>query len=248
MNVLDDRLALVTGAGRGIGAAVARGLAEAGARVILADILGEEAKGAAAAIRKDGFDAWGERLDVTDRPGMEAFAAHVAETYGELRILVNNAGVAGEARLGDPDSASTWDRNIAVNLTGAFDVTRAFLPALKATRGSVVNVSSVVAFTSGFAHVGYTASKGGIRSLTQAMCREFAPFGIRVNAVAPGYIDTTMGGKDDGITDEWLRWHCPMRRFGEPREIAGPVVFLASAEASFVNGVTLPVDGGYLTI
>jgi NAD(P)-dependent dehydrogenase (short-subunit alcohol dehydrogenase family) len=245
---LGNRLALVTGAGRGLGAAIAHGLAKAGARVILADIAPDEAQKAAQSIAGEGFHAFGEQLDITDRKALDVFAAHVAQTYGELSILVNNAGVAGMARLGDAESADTWDRNIAVNLTGAFDTTRAFLPALKATRGTVINVSSVVAFTSGFAHVGYTASKGGIRSLTQAMCRELAPFGIRVNAVAPGYIDTAMGGKGDGTTDDWLRWHCPLGRFGEPREVAGPVVFLASDQASFVNGVTLPIDGGYLVV
>jgi NAD(P)-dependent dehydrogenase (short-subunit alcohol dehydrogenase family) len=245
---LGNRLALVTGAGRGLGAAIAHGLAKAGARVILADIVPDDAQKAAQSIAGEGLHAFGEQLDITDRKALDVFAAHVAQTYGELSILVNNAGVAGMARLGDAESADTWDRNIAVNLTGAFDTTRAFLPALKATRGTVINVSSVVAFTSGFAHVGYTASKGGIRSLTQAMCRELAPFGIRVNAVAPGYIDTAMGGKGDGTTDDWLRWHCPLGRFGEPREVAGPVVFLASDQASFVNGVTLPIDGGYLVV
>nr|WP_280739592.1 SDR family oxidoreductase [Mesorhizobium loti] len=141
-----------------------------------------------------------------------------------------------------------WDRSIAVNLTSAFDMSRAFLPALKSTKETVINISSVVAFTSGFAHVGYTASKGGVRSLTQIMCRELTPYSIRVNAVAPGYIDTAMGGKGDGKTDEWLQWHCPMGRFGQPREIAEPVVFLASKAASFINEVTLPIDGGYLTV
>ena len=196
--MLQDQLALVTGGGRGIGAAIARGLAEAGAGVIVADIDVGAAQETAQSIREGGFGAWGERLDVTDRAGLAAFAAHVADGHGALSILVNNAGVASSERISDADSAGTWDRNIAVNLTGAFDMTRSFLPALKKTRGSVINVCSVVAFTSGFAHVGYTASKGGLRSLTQAMCRELAPFGIRVNAVAPGYIDTVMGGKGDG--------------------------------------------------
>lgn len=245
---LGGQLALVTGSGRGLGAAIARGLAQAGAAVIVSDIDAETARRQAAELAAQGHKAWGMRLDVTDRAALAAFAEEVAGTCGQLSILVNNAGVAGNARMGDADSAETWDRNIAVHLTGAFDVTRAFLPALKATRGCVINVSSVVAFTSGFAHVGYVAAKGGVRTLTQAMCRELSQFGIRVNAVAPGYIDTAMGPKDDPATQEWLRWHCPMGRFGETQEVAAPVVFLASQAAGFVNGVTLPVDGGYLVI
>src|SRR5690606_28701795 len=102
--------------------------------------------------------------------------------------------------------------------------------------------------TSGFPHVGYIVAKGGGRALTQALCRELAPFASRLNAVAPGYMHTDMGGKGDGSTDEWLNWHCPMKRFGQPHEVAGPIVFLASPAASFVNGVTLPIDGGYLVV
>lgn len=248
MGPLDGKIALVTGAGRGIGAAIAHGLVHAGARVIVSDLIAEDAERTAAALTGDGREAWGEALDVSDRESIEAFARHAASRYGNISILVNNAGIGGTARLGESESRATWDRNIAVHLTGTFEVTTAFLPALKATRGTIINVASVVAFTSGFAHVGYTAAKGGIRALTQAMCRELAPFGIRVNAVAPGYIDTAMGGKGEPMTDDWVRWHCPMGRFGEPHEVAGPVVFLASAAASFVSGVTLPVDGGYLTI
>ncbi|MER8467415.1 SDR family NAD(P)-dependent oxidoreductase [Mesorhizobium sp. M1396] len=248
MKLDGNPLALVTGGGGGIGAATARALAEAGARVVVVDVEASRAESVAGSIRNDGLVAFSAMLDVTDRAAIEAFAAQLESSSGPLSILVNNAGIGGMERMDDPGSAEIWDRTIAVNLTGAFDMARAFLPALKTTHGTVINISSVVAFTSGFAHVGYTASKGGIRLLTQIMCRELAPYSIRVNAVAPGYIDTAMGGKGDGKTDEWLQWHCPMRRFGQAHEIAEPVVFLASKAASFINGVTLPIDGGYLTV
>jgi NAD(P)-dependent dehydrogenase (short-subunit alcohol dehydrogenase family) len=248
METLANQLALVTGGGRGLGEAIAQGLAEAGARVIVADIRADLAIATAERLSAAGHAAHAETLDVADRSSLADFAARIGQRHGNISILVNNAGIAGNERLGDDLSAAVWDANIAVNLTGAFDLSRVFLPALKATRGTIINVCSVVAFTSGFAHAGYVASKGGIRSLTQTLCRELAPFGIRVNAVAPGYISTAMTDPDDPVTRQWLDWHCPMKRFGEPHEVAGPVVFLASPAAGFVNGVTLPVDGGYLTI
>lgn len=245
---LVGRLALVTGAGRGIGAAIARALAEAGAEVIVADIQQELAERTAEELRAARYLSTGYRLDVTDRSSVEELARTVEAAHGAISILVNNAGIGINAALDHADAPRIWDDTIAVNLTGVFNVSRAFLPALRRTRGNIINISSVVAFTSGFADAGYVASKGGVRSLTQKMCRDLAPDGIRVNAVAPGYVDTAMGGPDDPKTVEWLSWHCPMKRFAQPHEIGGPVVFLASPAASFVNGVTLPVDGGYLAI
>lgn len=147
-----------------------------------------------------------------------------------------------------PEALPLWTRVIDVNLHGVYQVTTAFLESLRQRRGNIVNVSSVVAFTSGFTNAGYIAAKGGIRSLTQMLARELADDSIRVNAVAPGYFDTDMGMKGDPTGDAWIQWHCPMKRWGEPHEIGGPVAFLASPAASFVNGVTLPVDGGYLVV
>lgn len=246
--MLAGQLALVTGAGRGIGAAVSQALAAEGAKVVMADIRMDLAQEAAAHLRAQGFNCLGEELDVTDREASAAFADRITRDVGPISILINNAGIGLSASLGDPVAPKAWDDTIAVNLTGVFNVSHAFLPALKRTRGAIVNISSVVAFTSGFADAGYVASKGGVRSLTQKMCRDLAEYGIRVNAIAPGYIETAMGGSEDAKTVEWLSWHCPMKRFGRPEEMGGPVVFLVSPAASFVNGVTLPVDGGYLTI
>lgn len=246
--ILKEQLALVTGAGQGIGAAISHALAAEGAKVVMADIRGDRAQHAAAELAARGFDCLGEELDVTCRDAVDAFADHITRTVGPISILVNNAGVGLTAALDHPNASKVWDDTIAVNLTGVFNVSRAFLPALKQTKGTIVNISSVVAFTSGFADSGYVASKGGVRSLTQKMCRDLAKDGIRVNAIAPGYIETAMGGSDNLETVEWLSWHCPMKRFGRPEEIGGPVVFLVSPAASFVNGVTLPVDGGYLVI
>jgi NAD(P)-dependent dehydrogenase (short-subunit alcohol dehydrogenase family) len=187
-------------------------------------------------------------MDVADTSSVRDAAADVGARYGDISILVNNAGVADGARTDDAHALSAWEHVIDVNLNGTYNVTVAFIEPLKRTRGRIVNVSSVVAFTSGFTSAGYVASKGGVRSLTQMLARELAEHGIRVNAVAPGYFDTAMGMKGKPGGDEWIDWHCPMKRFGEPHEIGGPVAFLVSPAASFITGVTLPVDGGYLVM
>lgn len=245
---MHEVLVVVTGGGRGIGAEIASAFASCRANVVVADRNEEAARDVSGRITVNGGRAWGERLDVADRSSIAEFAARVHSRYGEISVLVNNAGVFEFGPIDGERSSENWDRVLAVNLTGAFELTRALLQPLKTRKGCVINISSVVGFTSSFGHVGYTVSKGGMRSLTQAMCRELAPFGVRVNAVAPGFIDTPMGPKDDPSMAEWIGWHCPLGRYGLPAEIAWPVVFLASSAASYVNGVTLPVDGGYLTV
>ncbi len=249
MDLLKDKLALITGAGGGLGAAMAQGFVREGARVIVADVALDKAQAVAQALRDAGGQAWAEALDVTDRAGCQAFAQAVTARHGDIDVLVNNAGVSGRSRIDEPEAPEVWDRIMNVNLQGLFNVTHAFVPALKRSRGNIVNLSSIVAFVSGISSAGYVASKGAVRSFTQVLARDLAPFGVRANAVAPGLMLTEMVAPQlavPGGTD-WYMKRVPAARGGEPQEIVGPVVFLASAMASYVNGVVLPVDGGFLS-
>jgi NAD(P)-dependent dehydrogenase (short-subunit alcohol dehydrogenase family) len=249
MNLLENKLALVTGGGGGLGTAIARGFAKEGARVIVADVRPDAAEAVADAIRAQGGEAWAEAVDVTDRAATQHLADALTARLGPIDVLVNNAGISGKARIDDPNAAEVWDRLIQVNLQGLFNVTHAFVPALKQSRGCIVNLSSIVAFVSGISSAGYIASKGAVRSFTQALARDLAPFGVRANAVAPGLMLTDMVKPQlqvPGGTD-WYMTRVPEKRGGEPEEIVGPVVFLASGMASYVNGVVLPVDGGFLS-
>lgn len=246
--LLQDRLALVTGAGRGLGAAIAAGMAAHGARVILADIDGAAARAQAEVLAGEGFVAEGHGLDVTDRAAVQAFADDVLARHGGLGVLVNNAGVAGRAAFDTPEAVEVWDRVMAVNLQGAFNVSHALVPALKAAQGNVVHLCSVAGFVCGGSTAGYVVSKGAVRSLTQVMARDLAPHGIRVNAVAPGIMMSEMavaqlnrpGGAD------WFMNRVMMKRIGETAEVVDPVIFLASPMASYITGTILPVDGGFL--
>lgn len=248
MTLLAGKLALVTGAGRGLGAAIAAGMARQGARVLLADIDGDAAAAQAEVIVAEGGEAQGMRLDVTDRTAVKALARDISARFGGLDVLVNNAGVAGRAAFGTPDAEEVWDRVIGVNLEGAFNVSHAFAPALSARKGNVVHLCSVAGFVAGGSTAGYVVSKGAIRSLTQVMARDLASQGVRVNAVAPGIMMSEMavaqlnrpGGAD------WFMNRVMMKRIGETAEVVDPVIFLASSMASYITGVILPVDGGFL--
>lgn len=249
MHLLKDKLALITGAAGGLGSGIARGFVQEGARVIIADVDEDRAAKATEALAQHGAQAWSVRLDVRDRSGVHACAAELEARLGPIDILINNAGISGRARIDDPQSEEVWDRLIDVNLQGLFNVTHAFVPALKKTQGCIVNLSSIVAFVSGISSAGYVASKGAVRSFTQALARDLAPFGVRCNAIAPGFMLTDMVKPqlaNPGGTD-WYMKRAPMGRGGEVEEIAGPVIFLCSAMATYVNGVVLPVDGGFLS-
>jgi meso-butanediol dehydrogenase/(S,S)-butanediol dehydrogenase/diacetyl reductase len=245
---LDGRLAVVTGAGGGIGAAIARALASAGAGVVLADRDGAACETVAEALRRDGATARAHALDVTDLDAVRAFAGRVADDHGDAAVLVNNAGILVRRGIDDPDAEAIVRRVMDVNLHGAFAMVRAFLPALRRTKGNIVNVASGAAFTAQAGCAGYSSSKAALHMLTQTLAVDLGPDGIRVNAVAPGVIETPMTAAtraDPARLAGFMR-RTPAGRMGQPEEIAAAVLFLASPLASYVNAATLPVDGGFL--
>ena len=250
MIAMQGKRVLVTGAGRGLGATIAQGFARQGARVIVADVDGTLAAASAQAIRDAGGQAWDAVLDVTDADAVRAFAAECAVRHGGLDVLVNNAGISARAPFDDPRTPEIWDRFMRVNLQGTFNVTHAFVEQLKASRGAIVNLCSIVAYGCSISTAGYVVSKGGVRSFTEVLARDLAPHGVRVNAVAPGLMETEMtaGQRAQAHGTDWYMQRAPMARAGRADEIVGPVLFLASDMASYVNGVVLPVDGGYLAV
>lgn len=246
--VLSGRLALVTGGGQGNGRAIARGLARAGARVIVTDINVETAEQVAAEIRAEGGQAWSFRLDVASGEACQALAGQVAKEIGEVDLLVNNAGIIIREGIDSPRVIANLERTLDVNVMGTFLPTQAWLPALRATKGCVINVASIAASTGITGVVGYSPSKGAVKLLTQTLAAELAKDGIRVNAIAPGVIETPMTTSTREAPEKLERFmsRTPMARVGQAEELVGPVVFMASHMASYVTGVTLPVDGGFL--
>ena len=246
--VLTGKIALVTGAGQGNGRAIALGLARAGARVVITDINAQSVADVEAEIRAAGGEASSYVLDVTSVAACTALAGQVGRDVGQVDVLVNNAGILIREGIDSPNAASNLQRMMDVNLNGTFHVTHAWLPALRATRGNIINVASIAAFAGQPGSVGYAPSKGAVKLLTQSLAVELAKDGIRVNAIAPGVIETAMTVATRGTPASLHKFmlRTPMERVGQAEELVGPVVFLASEMASYVTGVTLPVDGGFL--
>lgn len=246
--ILNGRIALVTGAGQGNGKAIAKGLAKAGSQVVVTDLNDENAKGVAAEINAAGGKAIAYKLDVTSRAACQALAQTVADEVGCIDILVNNAGVIIREGMDSPNAASNLERTLSVNVMGSFLPTHAWLDALKATKGVIINVGSIASNAGIPNAVGYSPSKGAVKLMTQALAVELAKFGVRVNAIAPGVIETPMTSYTREAPERLDKFmlRTPMARVGQPEELVGPVVFLASSMATYVTGVTLPVDGGFL--
>jgi NAD(P)-dependent dehydrogenase (short-subunit alcohol dehydrogenase family) len=248
--LLLGKLALVTGAGQGNGRAIAIGLASHGADVVATDVDRHAADRTAQEIRSAGQKSWSFHLDVTDVAGCATLAQKVRGEIGAVSVLVNNAGIIIRETIDSARAHESWRRVLDVNLNGVFNVTHAFLAALRETRGSVVNIGSIASFVGVADTLGYSPSKGGVKLLTQALARELARDGIRVNAIAPGVIETAMteATRSDSARLNGFMSRTPLGRVGQPSELAGPVVFLTSDLASYISGVTLPVDGGFLAV
>jgi NAD(P)-dependent dehydrogenase (short-subunit alcohol dehydrogenase family) len=238
----EGRVALVTGGASGIGKATAKRIAEEGGSVVIADV--QDAAGAAVAeeIERSGGTASYVHLDVTDEEGWAAAVASTVEAYGGLDILVNNAGI-GDTDPIEATSVDTWNKVVAVTQTSVFLGMKAAAEALKRSgRGAVVNISSMYGIVGSGVSPAYHAAKGAVRLLTKTAALGWAPAGVRVNSVHPGYIDTPILGDTDR---DALSGATPMGRLGKPEEIAAMITFLASDEASFATGAEFVVDGGY---
>ncbi len=250
MGRVAGKVALVAGAGGGIGGAGAEALAREGAAVFCTDRDGAAAEATAARIRVSGGRATASALDVCDRAAVDAAVAAVVREFGRLDIVLESAGISHRLNFLDVD-AETWDSVIGVNLTGMFHIGQAAARQMvKQASGTIINVTSQLAEVTRPERAAYVASKGGARSLTQAMAVDLAAHGIRVNAVAPG--PTLTGLTRASYTDPEARRATealiPLGRLGEPDDLVGAVLFLASDELRWVTGSTVTVDGGYLAI
>jgi NAD(P)-dependent dehydrogenase (short-subunit alcohol dehydrogenase family) len=254
-NLLQNHIAAVTGAGSGIGRAIALGYAREGASIAVLDINTEGAAKTAAEIKGEGHKAISLTLDVTDAKACNAIAVEVAAKLGSISILVNNAGITRRnAFTADADAvAKDWQDIMAINLNGAFNVTQAFLDQLRKAKGRIVNLASIQSFV----HIrtpsstAYTASKHGVLGFTKALAAELGKDGVRVNAIGPGFIETPLNANTRANHPEYVKIfmdHTPLGRAGKPEDIVGPAIFLASDLSAYVTGTIVMADGGYRTV
>lgn len=250
MFILHNKKIVVTGAAQGNGEAVAKGLSQLGATVILADLNLEKLEKVKEDIVKAGREAYAFTLNVADQANCEQFAQQVQDTVGHIDVLVNNAGILRRSNIESESTFKDLDDTLNINVKGSYFLTRAFLESLKNTQGNIVNVASIQSFVAATSATTYAISKGAVAQMTKTLAAELAKYGIRVNAIAPGVIETPMTEftrANQGMIEGYLR-HVPMNRTGQPTELVGPVSFLCSNAASYVTGCILPVDGGYLTV
>ena len=243
---LKEKVALVTGAGSGIGSATAMRFAFEGAQVACVDAVADAAAETARAVAARGGEAIALAADVTDEAACARVVEQTLARFGRLTTLVNSAGIRPE-RPGPTPTLAEWQRVVDINLTGSYLASRAALPALATSgAGSITHLASIFGLVGGSTGAAYAASKGAIVNLTRQMALEWAPK-VRVNCVCPGVIETPMTAplRAEPAWAEAVLKRYPLGRFGRPEEIAAAILFLASDEAGFITGAVLPVDGGY---
>jgi len=238
--MFENKVVLITGASGGMGKAIAKKFAEAGAKVALNDIAQAEES------LKTITQELGGRYflaDVSKFEEVEKMVQDIQKEFGRLDILVNNAGITQDRTLAKM-TKEEWQRVIDIDLTGVFNCSKAALPLIIANQGKIVNISSLVGQRGNFGQVNYAAAKAGIIGFTKALTKEVGRFGVTVNAVAPGFIETRLTENLPPELKETIKKFTPLGRFGKPEEVASLVVFLASEEADFITGAVINIDGG----
>jgi NAD(P)-dependent dehydrogenase (short-subunit alcohol dehydrogenase family) len=241
-----SRVVIITGSGSGLGRVLAHSFAGEGAAVVVADVVDQRATTVADEISEAGGSSLAQITDVTNAAGVEAMVGAARETFGSVDILVNNAAKATDADFLEV-SEEAWDEDVAIALKGSFLCSQAVLGDMTENRsGVIINISSVNAFAY-FGNEAYSAAKAGIVNLTRSLAVRYGPFGVRVNAIAPGTLRTPAWEerrqKDSDVFDRVAKWY-PLGRIGEPEDVAGAALSLASDEAAWISGAVLPVDGG----
>lgn len=245
---LDGKKAIVTGGSSGLGRGMAEGLAEAGAEVVIVGV-SDKAYGTAEELNKLGYKVHAIKGDIGKRENLkELFNSCLDKLGGDLDIIVNNAGIQRRNKC-EEFSLEDWDEVVSVNLTATFQLCQmAGIKMLEKGSGKIINVASMLSFFGGYTVPAYAASKGGVAQLTKALANEWASKGINVNAIAPGYMDTSMNTKliNDEVRNNEILSRIPAARWGTPEDLKGITIFLASYASDYLNGTVIPVDGGYL--